>query len=178
MGEQGQRWHKIGTALGRLPKGCRDKWRLVVAEKKGAPPARPFCVSTLTSPPGAWSYEEELKLVELVAKYFPGPAPPLKGILWTPISNAMGRAHNNCRDHWYGTPSPITLCLDWPLQAYMRVPSSPRPKDVLVLGGGHRVGQQVHITTSCLDVMVSMQVVVQHPRSGCQRHGGCGLGCL
>lgn len=52
MGEKGSKWKEISTSLGRLPEGCRDRWREL---KLGA-----------SKQNGRWSEEETSKLRTLV----------------------------------------------------------------------------------------------------------------
>ncbi len=55
VGEKGSKWKEISTSLGRLPEGCRDRWREL---KLGA-----------SKQSGRWSEEETEKLRALVNEY-------------------------------------------------------------------------------------------------------------
>ncbi|KAK9824387.1 hypothetical protein WJX72_009904 [[Myrmecia] bisecta] len=118
----GQKWKAIGAALGRIPEGCRDRWKEIrMGEQRRS---------------GAWSEEEVRKLRDAVEEYLTlkqdheaarreatlsfadisgaGAQPAaadgrllLDDIDWGLISDKVGtRSNNQCLDKWYNQLCP------------------------------------------------------------------------
>ncbi|KAK9840762.1 hypothetical protein WJX81_003109 [Elliptochloris bilobata] len=121
VAERGQRWQSIGTALGRMPEACRDRYR---ETRLGA--ARRS---------GRWTPEEEALLADIVPDALAGAqaaraAAPREGssrgteqdgrvvlddINWAAVSERLGtRSPLQCMGKWYSKLSPSMVARgDW-----------------------------------------------------------------
>ncbi|GAA6048000.1 hypothetical protein JCM3770_006463 [Rhodotorula araucariae] len=78
--EMGNSWERVGTAVGRTPTACRDRWTKQLNEGREVKK-------------GAWGTDEEEQLRELVGTW---------GMQWKIVSQKMGgtRTATQCRTKW------------------------------------------------------------------------------